>query len=92
MDNIRSVDSDCVVFNWECCWGYNDKSFPEGSEIVFDFLNTILDKGHMAMFSDFSLKALITRWSEKRLGPNPFRLISSTSDPIDLRFKAELLK
>lgn len=28
--------------------------------------------GHMAMFSDFSLKALIPNWSEEVLGPNPF--------------------
>ena len=29
----------------------------------------------MAMFSDFSLKALINEWNPDMLGPNPFRNI-----------------
>ncbi len=36
------------------------------------FVKMILDKGHMAMFSDFSLKTLISEWKENLLGPNPF--------------------
>ena len=32
----------------------------------------MIDKGHMIMFSDFSLKALIAEWDPKILGPNPF--------------------
>jgi hypothetical protein len=30
----------------------------------------------MAMFSDFSLKALIAEWDEHLMGPNPFVKIS----------------
>jgi hypothetical protein len=30
----------------------------------------------MAMFSDFSLKALIAEWDENLMGPNPFVKIS----------------
>jgi hypothetical protein len=56
------VDKDCVVFNWECCGGYSGKVFGEGADNLFKFLKIIIDKGHMAMFSDFSLKALINNW------------------------------
>lgn len=32
---------------------------------------------HMAMFSDFSLKALIDHWDAKVLGPNPFKRMNN---------------
>lgn len=32
----------------------------------------MIDRGHMTMFSDFSLKALIAQWDKKIMGPNPF--------------------
>lgn len=62
MKSINEVDPDCVVFNWECSSGYGSKYFTEGSDILFGFLKTVIDKGHMAMFSDFSLKALVNKW------------------------------
>lgn len=41
--------------------------------MVFKFLRKMLDRGHMCMFSDFSLKALVAQWKDKyELGPNPF--------------------
>ena len=89
---VNEVDPDCVVFNWECSSGYGEKTVPEGRDILFDFLKLILNKGHMAMFSDFSLKALIATWDQKKLGPNPFRQISETSSPVELKFKAGELK
>jgi len=64
-----------VVFNWECCRSYTDKKFPEGKKLLFNFLRKILDDGHMAMFSDFSLKALIKEWDSTLLGSNPFEQI-----------------
>jgi hypothetical protein len=73
MRSIKEVDPDCVVFNWECSSGYSEKYFSEGTSKVFKFLKMIVDRGHMAMFSDFSLKALINKWEDKYgLGPNPF--------------------
>lgn len=40
----------------------------------------MIDQGHMCMFSDFSLMALIKGWDEKyELGPNPFVKIDYTS-------------
>lgn len=52
----------------------------------------VLDKGHMVMFSDFSLKALIKNWDSKLLGPNPFVKTGQTSSAFELRFKADELK
>ena len=47
----------------------------------------IIDRGHMAMFSDFSLKALINNWNEKYgLGPNPFVQTNEYSGNFVLRF------
>jgi hypothetical protein len=73
MESVKIVDSDCVVFNWECCGGYGGNMFPEGRDNLFKFVRNMVDKGHMCMFSDFSLKALVQEWDEKyELGPNPF--------------------
>lgn len=57
--NVKQLDPDCVVFNWECCSNYGGSNFPEGKDHLFDFVKFVIDKGHMTMFSDFSLKALI---------------------------------
>lgn len=78
-NNICSVEADCVLFNWECSSGYASSHFPEGPENLFKFLKMVLDRGHMAMFSDFSLMALIHNWKEEYLGPNPFKMIGKTS-------------
>lgn len=73
MNSVKQVDPDCVVFNWECCGGYSNEAFVEGNDNVFKFLRKMMDKGHMCMFSDFSLKALVSKWHQKyELGPNPF--------------------
>ena len=76
VENIKSLDPDCVVFNWECCSGYSSKKFSEGSKVVFQFVGEMLRRGHMLMFSDFSLKALISSWNQEVLGPNPFVQVS----------------
>lgn len=34
-DHIKSLDSDCVVFNWECCSNYSEAGFAEGDNSVF---------------------------------------------------------
>jgi len=56
------------------------------------FLKMILDAGHMAMFSDFSLKALIAQWDSHLLGSNPFVKTGETSGVVSLRFKPAVLK
>lgn len=62
MKDISSVDPDCVVINWECSSSYSDSPFPEGVHEVESLVAYSMKKGFMAMFSDFSLKALIASW------------------------------
>jgi hypothetical protein len=92
MNYIKELEPDCVVFNWECCGNYGSEIFTEDKNLVFKFLKMILDKGHMAMFSDFSLKALINQWDGHILGPNPFKKVGEISDSFEIRFNATDLK
>lgn len=46
----------------------------------------------MAMFSDFSLKALISDWNADLLGPNPFVQTGETSNSIEMKFNPGDLK
>ena len=47
----------------------------------------------MAMFSDFSLKALIKSWKDKYgMGPNPFVKVSEYTGDFELNFNPEELK
>ena len=93
VESISQVDKDCVVFNWECCGLYGGQTFAEGKETVFEFLKLIIDRGHMAMFSDFSLKALIHDWDDHSgLGPNPFVKTGEYDGQFELRFNQGELK
>lgn len=93
MDSVGKVDPDCVVLNWECCGGYFSKTFPEGVNKLFYFLKKVIDRGHMAMFSDFSLMALVNEWKDKyELGPNPFVQTSHHTGDFIIKFKAAHLK
>lgn len=51
----------------------------------------LIDRGHMVMFSDFSLKALIQDWREDLLGPNPFVKTAEISNRFLLRFDPAML-
>lgn len=56
-------------------------------------MDIIIKRGFFAMFSDFSLKALIKEWDKDVLGVNPFVQVGETSTPIQLRFnKNQLLR
>jgi hypothetical protein len=84
---IKSLDADCTVFNWECSSGYTSHNFPEGADNVMRLVYHIIHNKHMAMFSDFSLKALISQWNEEKLGPNPFRKMPNEfSETVCLKF------
>lgn len=90
---MAALEPDCVVFNWECSSGYTGGTFPEGKDSVMKLLGYIVRGRHMAMFSDFSLKALIAGWSEGVLGPNPFKKMSSEfSETVHLRFDPGTLR
>jgi hypothetical protein len=83
--DMSAVQPDSVVFNWECCAGCSGETFPN-SEVVMTLAKRLIDRGHMVMFSDFSLKALIRQWDEDRLGPNPFVKVGEFSTCFKLRF------
>jgi hypothetical protein len=51
-----------------------------------ELVQRLLSRGHMVMFSDFSLKALIRDWEENILGPNPFVKAGAISSNFQLRF------
>merc|ERR1712054_469641 len=85
MRDINAVQPDSVVFNWECCGGCNDAGFTDSS-VVIPLVKRILDRGHMAMFSDFSLKALIHDWKEDLLGPHAFLKVGEFSSNFKLAF------
>lgn len=85
ISEIRSLNPDCVVFNFECSSGYSHKSF-RNSQQTLEFVKYLLDNKHMIMFGDFSLKALINEWKEDLLGPNPFYDIGETSGKMKLFF------
>uniref|UniRef100_A0A7S2F857 Uncharacterized protein n=1 Tax=Alexandrium andersonii TaxID=327968 RepID=A0A7S2F857_9DINO len=53
-----------------------------------ELMEWLLQKGHMVMCSDFSLKALISEWSEEHLGPNPFLKLDMSCDH---RFQLDFL-
>jgi len=46
----------------------------------------LFDRGHMVMFSDFSLKALIHDWREDLLGPHPFVKVTTLGQSFSLGF------
>lgn len=76
LGEMKEIDPDCTIFNWECCSSLESKKFPYSEEFTMRSLRLILDQQHMAMFSDFSLKALINGWDTALLGPNPFILLN----------------
>ncbi len=56
-------------------------------------MDIVIKRGFFAMFSDFSLKALIKEWDSNVLGVNPFVQVGETSTSIQLRFnKNQLLR
>lgn len=81
-----------VVVNFECCSACSDKGFGGVGRQVLDLTRAVLDKGWLLIFSDFSLKALITEWDEALLGPNPFEKLGEFGSKFMLRFDAETLR
>jgi len=90
LEDMRSVEPYSVVFNWECCSACSDESFggQQETETVMDMMRVLLQRGHMVMCSDFSLKALIKQWSTRHLGPNPFVKLGEFGGGMHLHFDA----
>jgi hypothetical protein len=89
--DIEAVQPDSVVFNWECCSGCTSEHFHDGL-IVMDLVKGLLDRGHMVLFSDFTLKALIQDWREDLLGPNAFVKVAEFQNKFQLRFDPATLR
>jgi hypothetical protein len=92
---IALVEPQSVVFNFECCGGCRGSSCWQRSVITesstMQFLKWALQQKHVVMFGDFSLMALISNWSEKVLGPNPFVDIGTCDTEMTLKFNPETL-
>ncbi len=95
VEEVNSLDPDCVVFNWECSSMYGDTPFVECHKQVEQLLKFAIRKGYMSMFSDFSLKSLILSWDifdRDFFGPNPFVKIGETSQSFTMKFQSKVLQ
>jgi len=81
-----------ITVNFECCSGYSRDRFGKSASDILQLTKLILDEGHLVMFSDFSLKALINDWDESLLGPKAFIATGSFRDNFTLRFDPKSLK
>jgi hypothetical protein len=87
------VDPDSFVVNFECCSGCSCSGFEMAGDpkSVRNLLTWIIKEKHVAMFADFSLKSIISDWSENVLGPNPFVNVGDTHTPLNIKFESEKL-
>lgn len=90
LHEMSDIESDCVLFNFECCSGCGSETFSK-KDATMKMVKLILDKGSMVMFSDFAVKALINEWDEQLLGSNPFIKLGECHSSIYLAFKPEKL-
>jgi hypothetical protein len=86
---ISQVEHESVVFNFECCSQCHASGFRSPSAI--HLIKTIISHQHIAIFGDFSLKALVHDWDESLLGPLPFVITGDTDIPMILQFDPEVL-
>ena len=94
--DLAAVEPDTVAFNWECCGCCDDTGFCRGSGMelnpaTMELMKLVLDRGHMVMCSDFSLKALIGQWNTKLLGPNPFIKLGEFNSGMEIQFSPATL-
>lgn len=66
---------------------------PAAPSVTMKLMGLAVRRGFTVMCSDFSLKALISEWSEEQLGPNPFlKLQQDCSHQFQLDFLPEELQ
>jgi hypothetical protein len=91
---MSEVDSDSVVFNFECCGSCSEGGMGGFATVIIPLVALLVEHQHIVMFGDFSLKGLIHDWNkdaEVLLGPNPFVNRGTTNDRLNLRFVPEAL-
>jgi hypothetical protein len=83
-----------TVLNFECCGcvGSEGGFKTVDNDLVMKLVNTVLQTGGLVLFSDFSLKALITAWKPEFWGPIPFVNMGSCSDYVKIRFNPKVLQ
>lgn len=92
-DDLQQVPSSSAVFNFECCGCCSEQGF--GTEIDRSAIATtgrLLHHGFFVMFSDFSLKALLSKWDPEIMGVCPFKQVGDYSSNCELRFSSGILK
>jgi hypothetical protein len=97
---IQMVEPESVVFNWECCSNCYETCIDGiSSEDFLEFLAVVIERKHMAMYSDFSLKSLIGVWKAcaddrilARLGNCPLVNLGVFSNDFHLNFIPSVLK
>ena len=96
VENLQTVPADKVVFNWECCSSCSEKGFTAlggvGDDPALKLAKVALERGYMVMFSDFSLKALISSWNSEYFGPKPFLQTGVCTGQVQLNFDPKVLK
>jgi hypothetical protein len=92
VDVIAQVAPSSVLFNFECCSFCARKDFKNIRDVLMQFIHSLMNRGFMAMFSDFSLKALIGHWDSALLGPCPLHHIGKCEEHIKLSFDCDKLK
>jgi len=91
LKDIGKVAPFAVAFNWESCgecgkFGFGDNDASMG------LIAVLLEKGHMVMVSDNSLKALIADWKEPTLGPCPFVNVGGFNDKMKISGSCQTLQ
>jgi len=90
--DISRAEPHSVVMNFECCSCASESGFRGGAADVMKMVRLFVDRQHMVMFGDFTVKALIKDWDTKLLGPNPFSQIGTCSNSFDLHFDCDVLR
>jgi hypothetical protein len=82
-----------TVLNFECCGSLGSGGFKAvDNDLVMELVNTVLERGGLVLFSDFSLKALINAWKPEFWGPIPFVNMGSCSGHVKIRFDPKVLQ
>jgi hypothetical protein len=82
-----------TVLNFECCGSLGSGGFKTvDNDLVMELVNTVLERGGLVLFSDFSLKALINAWKPEFWGPIPFVNMGSCSGHVKIRFDPKVLQ
>ena len=101
---VNDLEPECVVVNFECCSNCSDSGFSQpcahthhssrGHDLSIDFIGQCIAKGNFVMVSDFSLKALMAKWTGNHavLGRNPFKKLGTFDRGFELRFDREVLQ